>query len=62
MALQISMEGRPRSLVSLSFASSDEDMEVDSIASVQDQMDNEGEVDEIQVLDCYYESPPFPHN
>ena len=60
MALQFFMEGRPRSLVSLSYVSSDEDMEVDSIASVQDHLDNDEENDEIQVLACYYESPRFP--
>ena len=59
MALQFPIEGRPRSLVSLSYASSDEDMEVDSVTSVQDHLDKKEEDDEIQVLACYYENPPF---
>ena len=60
MSLQFTMEERPRSLVSLEYASSDEDMEVDSITSVQDLLDREPDEDEIQVLACYYENPPFP--
>ena len=59
MALQFNMEERPRSLVSLEYASSDEEMEVDSVTSVQDLLDKEAEDDGIQVLACYYENPPF---
>ena len=58
MSLQFEVVEHPRSLVSLSYASSEEDMEVDSVTSVQDLLDRESE--DTQVLACYYENPPFP--
>ena len=54
------LEEHPRSLVSLSYASSEEDMDVDSVTSVQDLLDRESDDEDIQVLACYYENPPFP--
>ena len=46
-------------MVSSSYPSSEEDMEVDSVTSVQDELDKENEDDEIRVLACYYENTPF---
>ena len=56
MSLQFSLEDHHRPLVSLSYQSSDEEMEVDSV-SVADSQDSH--VD-IQVLACYRENMPFP--
>ena len=53
MSLQFEVEEQTRSLVSLSYASSEEDMEVDSVMSVHDLMDRETEDDDIQVWSCY---------
>ena len=60
MSLQFKIEEYPRSLVSSAYASSDEDMDIDSVISIQDQWDRESGDDEIQVLTCYHENPPFP--
>ena len=59
MSLQFEIEEHPRSLVSLSYASSEENMEIDSVTSVQDLQDRESLDDDIQLLACYYEHPPF---
>ena len=59
MSLHFGVEEHPRSLVSLSYASSEEDMEVDSVTSVQDQLDRESDDEDIQVLACYYENPSY---
>ena len=60
MSLQFDIEEHPRLLVSLSYAPSVEDMNVDSITSVQNLLDRGVEDDEIQVLTSYYyENPPF---
>ena len=55
MALQFDTEGINGPLVSLSYRSSDEEMEVDSIQSVHDSDD-----DDIQVIACYSENQEFP--
>ena len=60
MSLQFEIEEHPKSLVSLSYESSEEDMDVDSVKSVHYLLDREDEDDDIQVLACYYENPPFP--
>ena len=59
MSLQFSLEEHDRPLVSLSYQSSDEEMEVDS-ASVTDGPDGQDSDDDIQVLACYRENVPFP--
>ena len=53
------MDTNIRPLVSLSYHSSDEDMEVDAM-SMTDGLDNYDSDDDIQVLACYRESTPFP--
>ena len=60
MALQFNCELLPRSLVDLSYQSSDEDMDVDSINSADDILDAAGEDDDIQVLACYRYNTEFP--
>ena len=60
MSLQFDIEEHPISHVSLPCASSQENLDVDSVMSVQDLLDREIEDDKIQVLSCYYENPPFP--
>ena len=55
MSLQFNTEGINGPLVSLSYRSSDEEMEVDSIYSVHDSDD-----DDIQVIACYSENQEFP--
>ena len=55
MSLQFNTEGINGPLVSLSYRSSDEEMEVDSIYSVHDSDD-----DDIQVIACYTENQEFP--
>ena len=50
MSLQFEVEEHPRSLVSLSYASSEEDMEVDSVTSVQDQLDRKSDDEDIQIV------------
>ena len=59
MSLQFSLEEHDRPLVSLSYQSSDEEMEVDSV-SVADGPDGQNSDDDIQVLACYRENIPFP--
>ena len=59
MSLQFSLEEHDRPLASLSYQSSDEEMEVDSV-SVVDGPDGQDSDDEIQVLACYRENIPFP--
>ena len=59
MSLQFSLEEHHRPLVSLSYQSSDEEMEVNSV-SVADGLDNQDSDDDIQVLACYRENMPFP--
>ena len=60
MFVQFQVDEHPRSLVSLTYSSSEEDMERDSVTSVRDLLDRETEDDYMQVLACYYENPPFP--
>ena len=52
MSLQFSIDDLARPLVSLSYQSSDEDMEIDSV-SVTDSFDNPDSDDDIQVLACF---------
>ena len=59
MSLQFSIEEYTRPLVSLSYQSFDEEMEIDSI-SVADVQDDQNSDDDIQVLACYYENQPYP--
>ena len=60
MSLQFNAGDITRPLVSLSYRSSDEDMEVDSIYSIHytDQCDSDE--DDIQVIAWYSENPEFP--
>ena len=60
MALQFNCEPYPRSLVDLSYQSSEEDMDIDSITSTQDVLNSDSDDDDIQVLACYRLSPEFP--
>ena len=60
MALQFNCELRPRSLVDLGYQSSDEDMDIDSITSIEDTQNVVSDDDEIQVLACYDYNNPFP--
>ena len=60
MALQFNCELRPRSLVDLSYQSSDEDMDIDSMTSTDDTKDVVSDDDEIQVLACYNYNDTFP--
>ena len=60
MALQFNCDPYPRSLVDLSYQSSEEDMNVDSITSTHDVQDSVSDDDDIQVLACYRISPEFP--
>ena len=59
MSLQFSLEEHDRPLVSLSYQSSDEEMEVDSV-SIAEGPDGQDSDDDIQVLACYRENIPFP--
>ena len=59
MSLQFSIDDLARPLVSLSYQSSDEDMEIDSV-SVADITDNNDSDDDIQVLACHRGNIPFP--
>ena len=59
-ALQFNCELLPRSLVDLSYQSSDEDMDVDSINSTDDILDAASGDDDIQVLACYRYNTEFP--
>ena len=61
MSLELSFDDLARPLVSLSYQSSDEDVEIDSV-SVADIIDNNDSDDDIQVLACYRENIPFPLN
>ena len=60
MSLQFNAEGINGPLVSLSYRSSDEDMEVDSIYSVQDTAPQDSDDDDNQVIACYSENREFP--
>ena len=60
MALQFNCELQPRSLVDLSYQSSDEDMDIDSVASTKDTQNGVSDDDEIQVLACYNYNDAFP--
>ena len=60
MALQYNCDHYPRSLVDLSYQSSEEDMDVDSTTSTQDVLDFVSDDDDIQVLASYRISPEFP--
>ena len=60
MALQFNSEFQTRSLVNLSYQSSDEDMDIDSINSTKDVQDIVSEEDDIQVLACYRYNDEFP--
>ena len=52
MALQFDCDPSPRPLVDLSYQSSEEDMDVDSITSTHDVLDSVSDDDDIQVLAC----------
>ena len=60
MALQFNCELQSRSLVDLSYQSSDEDMDIDSVASTNDTQNGVSGDDEIQVLACYNYNDTFP--
>ena len=60
MALQFNCELQPRSLVDISYQSSDEDMDIDSVASINDTQNGVSDDDEIQVLACYNYNDTFP--
>ena len=60
MSLQFNAEEINRPLVSLSYRSSDEEMEVDSIYSVHDTAPQDSDKDDIQVIACYSENQEFP--
>ena len=60
MSLQFNAEGINGPLVSLSYISSDEDMEVDSIYSVHDTAPQDSDDDDIQVIACNSENREFP--
>ena len=60
MTLQFDCELYPRSLVDLSYQSSDEDLDVDSITSTKDVLNSVSDDDDVQVLVCYRISPEFP--
>ena len=60
MALQFNCELQPRSLVDLSYQSSDEDMDIDSVASTNDTQNGVSDDDEIQVLAYYNYNDAFP--
>ena len=60
MALQFNCELQPRSLVDISYQSSDEDMDIDSMASINDTQNGVSDDDEIQVLACYNYNDTFP--
>ena len=60
MALQFNCELQPRSLVDLSYQSSDEDMNIDSVAWTDDTQNVVSDDDEIQVLACYNYNDTFP--
>ena len=60
MSLLFNADDRTRPLVSLSYRSCDEDMEVDSIYSVHDTDQCDSDEDDIQVIACYSENPEFP--
>ena len=60
MSLQFRLGKPTRSSVSSAYDSSNEEMEIDSVTSVQDQWDRDSEYDDVQVLACYYENLTFP--
>ena len=60
MSLQFSVDDTTRPLVSLSYQSSDEDMEVDSNYSIQDVTTRDSDDDDIQVIACYSKNSEFP--
>ena len=60
MSLQFNCDPYPRSLVDLSYQSSEEEVDVDSITSTHDVQDSVSYDDDIQVLACYRISPEFP--
>ena len=60
MDLQFNCEFQTRPLVDLSYQSSDEDMDIDSINSAEDVQDIVSEEDDIQVLACYRYNKEFP--
>ena len=59
MALQFNCDPYPMSLVDLSYQSSEEDMDVDSITSTHDVLDSVSDDDNIQALACYRISREF---
>ena len=60
MSLQFSIDDTTRPLVSLSYQSSDEDMEVDSIYSIQDVTTRDSDDDDIQVIARHSENSGIP--
>ena len=46
--------------MSFSYQSSDEDMEIDSIYSTQDETNCDSDEDDIQVIACYSKTKEFP--
>ena len=60
MSLQFNTEGINRPLVKLSYRSSDEEMDVDSIYSVHDTAPRDSDEDDIQVIACNSENQEFP--
>ena len=60
MSLRFSVDDTTRPLVSFSYQSSDEDMEVDSIYSIQDMTTRDSDDDDIQVIACCSENSEFP--
>ena len=62
MSLQFEIEEHPISLVCLSYASSEEDVDVESFTSVQDLLSREDEDKDIQKWACCFENPPIPRN
>ena len=60
MSLQFNAEGINGPLVSLSYRSSDEDMEIDSIYSAHDTAPQDSDDDDIRVIACYSENREVP--
>ena len=60
MPLQFQLEEPARPLASLFFQSSDEDIEIDYIYSVQDETNCDSDDDDIQVIGRYSEASEFP--
>ena len=58
MSWQFVLDALTRPLFSLSYQSSDEDMEIDSV-SIADNLENQDCDEDIQDLACYRESDPF---